>query len=555
MNQRFSVLAGVVVVSCVTMMAASSARSQLGVAKNDVALQATTPGASQSGNSNISGTARAGTLHGANLTVTTGAAAGKVLKSDAFGNATWQDDGILLPAWIVGSTNSYTAMFGLRNASTHAGVKAIYAEVLSSQADAAAIVGEAGSATGVFGVSSTGTGVLGRSSFGAAGKFEGMVSISGRTYMTGGANVSTPSGDVGLSVYATGANPGTGVFILSDGEGMFVQSNSTGNQAAGNFRTNSSAGTGVLGVSLNTAGGTGVAGSAASNSGIGVRGENTASGLAGRFDGKVYVNGQTSIGTQATNGLLTLLGNGADVVHVTNSGTGRGIFVNSPADTAIWANTSTGVAGIDARNARVDGYGIIASNSHPTGNTMAVAGSSSSPNGWGVFAFGRTGASGTKSFRIDHPLDPANRYLYHYASESPEPVNFYTGNVVTNAKGEAWVTLPDYFSEINRDFRYTLTVVEDTDSETFVLAKVARKIQGNRFKIRTSEGGVEVSWRVDAVRNDRWMQAYGAPVEQDKPATLRGTYQHPELYGQPATLGELAKVQTRQAASMKGARR
>jgi hypothetical protein len=36
-------------------------------------------------------------------------------------------------------------------------------------------------------------------------------------------------------------------------------------------------------------------------------------------------------------------------------------------------------------------------------------------NGYGVYSLGRLGASGPKSFRIDHPDDPESRYLLHYS--------------------------------------------------------------------------------------------------------------------------------------------
>src|SRR5262249_11227753 len=49
----------------------------------------------------------------------------------------------------------------------------------------------------------------------------------------------------------------------------------------------------------------------------------------------------------------------------------------------------------------------------------------------------------TKNFRIDDPIDPAHKYLYHASIESSEMANMYTGNVVLNRKGEAVVTLPD----------------------------------------------------------------------------------------------------------------
>jgi hypothetical protein len=36
-----------------------------------------------------------------------------------------------------------------------------------------------------------------------------------------------------------------------------------------------------------------------------------------------------------------------------------------------------------------------------------------------------------KDFKIDHPLDPANKYLFHASVESSEMMNIYTGNITT----------------------------------------------------------------------------------------------------------------------------
>ena len=44
---------------------------------------------------------------------------------------------------------------------------------------------------------------------------------------------------------------------------------------------------------------------------------------------------------------------------------------------------------------------------------------------------------------------------------------------------------------------------------------------------------MEVSWQVTGIRQDPWANAHRIPVEHDKPATERGRYEHPELYGQP----------------------
>jgi hypothetical protein len=140
------------------------------------------------------------------------------------------------------------------------------------------------------------------------------------------------------------------------------------------------------------------------------------------------------------------------------------------------------------------------------------------------------GASGTKPFRIDHPFDPENKYLLHYAAESPMPQNFYVGNVVTDAKGYAWITLPDYFSEINANFKYQLTVVRDDESPNFVQAQIGKKIKGNRFLIMSSAPNTEVSWRVDADRNDLYVRNRPPKDVVDKEGREKGTYQHPEFY-------------------------
>jgi hypothetical protein len=136
------------------------------------------------------------------------------------------------------------------------------------------------------------------------------------------------------------------------------------------------------------------------------------------------------------------------------------------------------------------------------------------------------------SFKIDHPLDPANRYLYHSFVESPDMMNIYNGNVVTDADGYATVTLPEWFQTLNRDFRYQLTVIGQ-----FAQAIVDRKVEDNSFVIRTNLSNVEVSWQVTGIRQDAWANAHRVPVEEDKPAQEIGTYLAPEIWGLPEELG------------------
>jgi len=134
-----------------------------------------------------------------------------------------------------------------------------------------------------------------------------------------------------------------------------------------------------------------------------------------------------------------------------------------------------------------------------------------------------------KDFRIDDPLDPANKYLTHASVESSEMMNIYTGNVTTDAQGEATVPLPDWFEVLNTDFRYQLTVIGQ-----FAQAIIGRKIANHQFTIRTSVPNVEVSWQVTGVRQDRFAKTHPLVVEEEKEAGLRGFYIHPDLYGAPA---------------------
>ena len=66
---------------------------------------------------------------------------------------------------------------------------------------------------------------------------------------------------------------------------------------------------------------------------------------------------------------------------------------------------------------------------------------------------------GSGTFRIDDPLDPANKYLFHSSVASSEMKNMYDGTITTDASGEAVVELPEWFESFNRDFRYQLTVI------------------------------------------------------------------------------------------------
>jgi hypothetical protein len=65
----------------------------------------------------------------------------------------------------------------------------------------------------------------------------------------------------------------------------------------------------------------------------------------------------------------------------------------------------------------------------------------------GDFQATGTLSKGGGSFKIDHPLDPANKYFYHSFVEPPDMMNIYNGLVTLDSQGEATVTMPDWFAK------------------------------------------------------------------------------------------------------------
>ena len=134
-------------------------------------------------------------------------------------------------------------------------------------------------------------------------------------------------------------------------------------------------------------------------------------------------------------------------------------------------------------------------------------------------------SKGSGSFKIDHPLDPRNKYLYHSFVESPDMMNIYNGNITTDGSGYATVELPAWFEALNREFRYQLTVI---GKDSWARARVFEEIAGNRFVIQTDLPATRVSWQVTGIRKDAYAEQNRIKVEEDKPAGERGTCLHPE---------------------------
>ncbi len=377
---------------------------------------------------------------------------------------------------------------------------------------------QAGAGWGVLGQTSTGIGVYGSASSaagaGIGGVFEAFGAtgrgVSGTAHAASGANFGgsfISHSTSGKGIYAE-TSTGSGVTIgahaksaSTQGRGVFGEANAgSGNTFGGYFLSKSTAGTGIFGWADAASGAT--------------------TGVFGRAD-------SPTANSAAVKGVAL-----ADSGDVTHGGWFENASKNGRAVSGV--ATSTGGSGVSYgghfENAHTNGRGIFGWTTAQSGSIYGVLGQSLFA-GFGVYAFGSSGASGTKSFRIDHPGDPENKYLLHYSSESPMPQNFYVGNVKTDAQGHAWVDLPDYFSDINTNFKYQLTVVDDEASADFVQVKIGKKIKGNRFLIMSSKPRVEVSWRVDADRNDLYVRKHQPKDVMDKEGSEKGTYQHPELYG------------------------
>ena len=79
-------------------------------------------------------------------------------------------------------------------------------------------------------------------------------------------------------------------------------------------------------------------------------------------------------------------------------------------------------------------------------------------------------------FKIDHPLDPANKYLSHSFVESPDMKNIYDGVVALDEKGEAEINISDWFGALNKDFRYQLTAIGASGPNLHIAEEISDRI-------------------------------------------------------------------------------
>lgn len=178
------------------------------------------------------------------------------------------------------------------------------------------------------------------------------------------------------------------------------------------------------------------------------------------------------------------------------------------------------------------GWGLVGTVEGPSFINYGIYGEGGGTVGYFPGAiYAVSASSGIKSFLIDHPLDPTNRYLEHSSVESAERMNLYRGTIRTDAKGYAVVSLPNWFAALNRNIQYSLTVVADNPDADFVDVMIARPLKDGMFIVRSSRGTVQVDYMVTGERHDPASLKYPLVPERDKIPGLTGKYLIPEAYG------------------------
>jgi len=254
----------------------------------------------------------------------------------------------------------------------------------------------------------------------------------------------------------------------------------------------------------------------------------------------VDIGGVSGVGVGFSDGVHGSSANGFGVYGVSSSsnsalGAGAGGSCDPCPGVRGFSNSGYGVYGI-TNGSGGGANGVVGKAEGNLSFATGVWGIGSAPAYAGYFS-GNVTVAGTLtksagSFRIDHPLDPQNKYLSHSFVESDEMKNVYDGIATLDQHGEAVVEMPKWFEALNREFRYQLTCIGE-HAPVFI----ADEIHDNQFRIAGGYEGMRVSWQVTGVRHDPYATIHPIIVEEIKPIEQRGRLLHPDVYQLPESMG------------------
>lgn len=233
--------------------------------------------------------------------------------------------------------------------------------------------------------------------------------------------------------------------------------------------------------------------------------------------GKSYVPSGIGLSGQATNV------SGYGVYSIASGTSGCGVYAGVGGATATGVQaTNAGTYGYcfraDATGANTIGLYVNAPYS-TTSNYASVI------NGNEIIYGSISKSSGT--FTIDHPLDPENKILQHSFVESPDMKNVYDGVISLDAKGNATVSLPDYFTALNKDYRYQLTSIGAAAPSLHI----SQELANGSFSIAGGKANSKVSWQITGIRQDAHALKNPVVVESDKAEHQKGHFLDAAAHG------------------------
>lgn len=378
-------------------------------------------------------------------------------------------------------------------------------------------------------------GVYGESGYysqpGIFGRSEGNPSLLSNGIGVYGENVN----NLGFGLYGTSTN--IGIYGTGAHGGIFESRNNLGFGAIIENLTNNGIGLLVAGQNLgpSTLPGSGAVFVGDETAGAGFANNIVGTGIIGAGNAITVANvAANGAGVAGTGNTVGVYGKGIQAVDgIGVVGAGNNLLTYTiPANGAGIAGTGENI-GVYGHATNAAGFGVYSSGDLHTEGNVTISGN--------LNVAGNTTVMGTKSFMIDDPRDPANKYLKHFSVESNEILNIYRGVALFDASGEAVIQLPGYYDAINKNASYQLTPIGVSMLDLFI----AKEVNDGVFVIAGGVPSKKVSWTLPAERNDPYISNNpDVRINVVDKGEYRGSYLSPKTYGQSAEKGILSSTNT-----------